>query len=84
MKKQNEIKNEQVTEVKEKKMRQKRKFFLYADGKGFITSGDGSGLPTFNGAELLVFETKAKAVFARDFFLKLKLADSIDILAKVA
>lgn len=76
--------NEQVKEVKVKKERKQRKFFLYVEGSGFVTSGDSNGLPTFNNGEPLFFESRAKAIFARDFFLKLKLADSIDILAKVA
>ena len=83
MKKQNETNNEQVAEVKTKK-KHIRKFFLFADGKGFIYSGDRSGMPSFTAGEPLVFDSRAKAMFARDFFLKLKLADSIDILAKVA
>ena len=85
MKKQNEeTKVENKPEVKVKKTRAKRKFFLYADGKGLITTSDGNSMPTFNSGDVLMFDTKAKAVFARDFFVNVKLAESIDILTKVA
>lgn len=85
MKKQNDKNNEQVAEVNEKKTRQKRKFFLYADGKGFVRAPRELGsLPGFDEGEILCYSTKAKAVFAREFLLGIKIADSIDILAKVA
>ena len=75
----------QVAKVVEVKKEHKlRKYFLYSEGNGFITVGDGSGMPTFNNGEPLFFESRAKAKFARDFFITLKLANSIDILSKVA
>lgn len=79
--------NEKTEEVKvQKREKKSRKFFLYSEGKGFIRldESDTTGMPNFERGELLCFATRAKAMFARDFFLKLKLADSIDILAKVA
>ena len=69
----------------EKKVRAKRKFFLYAQGKGLVVmSNEANSMPTFNDGEALAFDTRAKAMFARDFFLKVNLAESIDILTKVA
>lgn len=69
----------------EKKVRAKRKFFLYAQGKGLVVMSNGANsMPTFNDGEALAFDTRAKAMFARDFFLKVNLAESIDILTKVA
>lgn len=69
----------------QKKERAKRKFFLYAQGKGLVVmSNEANSMPTFNDGEALSFDTRAKAMFARDFFLKVNLAESIDILTKVA
>lgn len=79
--------NEKTEEVKvQKREKKNRKFFLYSDGKGFIRfdESDPVGMPNFEKGELLCFATRAKAIFAKDFFLKVKLADSIDILTKVA
>lgn len=80
MKKQNN--NMKTTEVK---VRKQRKFFLYVDGKGFVRLPREAGsLPNFENGEVLCYTTRAKAMFARDFMLDIKLADSIDILSKVA
>lgn len=80
MKKQNETNNE-ITKVR--KPRAKRLFFLYAEGKGFLAY-DEEGKPTFDcDKELMRFENKREAVFAKDFCKKLNLADNIDIMAKV-
>lgn len=79
--------NEKTEEVKvQKREKKSRKFFLYSEGKGFLRldESDPIGMPNFEKGELLCFATRAKAMFARDFFLKMKLADSIDILTKVA
>ena len=78
-------KNEQKKEVNEqKKERAKRKFFLYAEGKGLVATKPGTGEPTFNDGELVWFNSRSKAMFARDFFVKMAVAEHIDILAKVA
>lgn len=80
MKKQNN--NMKTTEVK---VRKQRKFFLYVDGKGFVRLPREAGsLPNFENGEVLCYTSRAKAMFARDFMLDIKLADSIDILSKVA
>lgn len=78
--------NEKVEVKVQKKEKKSRKFFLYSEGKGFIRldENDPIGMPNFEKGELIHFATRAKAIFARDFFLKVKLADSIDILTKVA
>ena len=77
--------NEKVNEVKVKKERKQRKFFLYVDGKGFVRlPRDTGSLPNFEDGEILCYTTRAKAIFARDFMQDIKLADSIDILSKVA
>lgn len=80
--------NEKVEEAKvqKKEVKKSRKFFLYSEGKGFIRldESDPIGMPNFEKGEAIFFESRAKAIFARDFFLKVKLADSIDILTKVA
>lgn len=68
-----------------KKERTVRKFFLYVDGKGFIRLPREAGtLPSFDKGEILCYTSRAKAMFARDFMVGIKLADSIDILSKVA
>lgn len=79
--------NEKTEEVKvQKREKKNRKFFLYSDGKGFIRfdGKDTSGMPNFEKGDLLQFTSRAEAIFARDFFLKVKIADSIDIFTKVA
>ena len=81
MKKQNETKMNETT-MKPKKERATRKFFLYVEGKGMIAMSNDT--PTFNDGELIWFNTKSKAMFAKDFFVKMKLAENIDILTKVA
>ena len=87
MKKETQVKQVATVNVETKKREKKNhKFFLYADGKGFIRldEKDPIGMPNFEKGDAIFFESRAKAIFARDFFLKVKLADSIDILAKVA
>lgn len=83
MKKTNEKTEQTITK---KRVKRNSKFFLYTEGKGFIRldEKDPIGMPNFEKGELLSFETRAKAIFARDFFLSVKLAESIDILTKVA
>ena len=81
MKKQNETKNETPTQ---KRVRKEHIFFLYVNGKGFIHLDKEVGAaPSFTDGELLSFPSKASANYAREFFLSMKLADSIDIVAKV-
>lgn len=82
MKKQN--KNDNMDNMV-KKERAKRLFFLYVDGKGFIHLDKEVGaMPSFTDGELLSFPTRAGAKYAREFFINLKVADKIDIMAKVA
>ena len=66
-----------------KRERTKKKFFLYVDGKGFVRFGS-SSTPSFDKGEILCYTSFATAKFAREFFISIQLADSIDILAKVA
>lgn len=80
MKKQNN--NMKTTEVK---VRKQRKFFLYVDGKGFVRLPKEAGsLPSFDDGEILCYSTRARAIYARDFMVGIRLADNIDILSKVA
>lgn len=82
MKKQN--KNDNMDNMV-KKERAKRQFFLYVDGKGFIHLDKEVGaMPSFTDGELLSFSTRSSAKFAREFFINLKVAENIDIMAKVA
>ena len=82
MKKQN--KNDNMDNMV-KKERAKRLFFLYVEGKGFIHLDKEVGaMPSFTDGELLSFPTRAGAKYAREFFINLKVADKIDIMAKVA
>lgn len=69
-----------------KRERREHMFFLYAEDKGFIRldENDSMGMPNFENGKPLFFETKAKAIFARDFFISVKLADNIDVLTKIA
>lgn len=75
-----------VEEAKPKRMKKEHKFFLYAEGKGFIrlNEKDPIGMPNFKDGEIIHFATRSKAMFARDFFISVKLAESIDIFAKIA
>lgn len=86
MKKQNITTNTNTNDDdKVKKERSNRLFFLYVDGKGFIHLDKEVGaMPSFTDGELLSFSTRSSAKFAREFFINLKVADKIDIMAKVA
>ena len=85
MKKQNKNDNTNAETIMVKKERAKRLFFLYVDGKGFIHLDKEVGaMPNFTDGELLSFPTRAGAKYAREFFINLKVADKIDIMAKVA
>ena len=78
-------KNNTTTEIPQKKERAKRKFFLYVDGKGFIRLPREVGsLPSFDKGEVLCYTSRASAIYAREFFVGIRLAESIDILSKVA
>lgn len=87
MKKQNEVKNETKNEqmaIKPKRIRRERKFFLYVEGKGFIHLDKEVGaMPNFTDGEILCYTSRASANFAREFFINIKLADKIDLFAKV-
>ena len=78
--------NEKTEEVKVlKKEKKSRKFFLYVDGKGFIHLDKEVGAtPNFDNGEILWYPSRRSALYAREFFISIKLADSIDILTKVA
>lgn len=83
MKKQNEVKN---TAMKtEKKIRTKRTFFLYVEGKGFIYAND-EGLPVFEaeGNDIVKFDQRKMAMFAVEFFKGIKVADDIKVFANIA
>ena len=80
MKKQNE--KNSTTEVKVRRQKKMTTFFLYNDAHGFLR-GNGSSMPNFDDGELIKFNTRSKANFARDFFLSMGVADTLDIFAKV-
>ncbi len=83
MKKQMNTKTEEVKVQKREK--KNRKFFLYVDGKGFIHLDKEVGaVPNFDNGEILWYTSRRSALYAREFFISIKLADSIDILTKVA
>lgn len=86
MKKQNTNKTMNTNDDdKVKKERSNRLFFLYVEGKGFIHLDKEVGaMPNFTDGELLSFPSKSGAKYAREFFINLKLAEKIDIMAKVA
>ena len=82
MKMKNEMKNETTTKVR--KPRAAKEYMLYAEGHGFIYV-DENGMPGFEGTNLLVIESKPKALYAKEFFTnQLKMAESISIFVKVA
>ena len=80
MKKQNE-KNTN-TDAKVRRQRKMTTFFLYNESHGFLR-GDGNGMPSFDAGDFVKFDSRAKANFARDFFVKIGVADKLDIFAKV-
>ena len=69
-----------------KRAKRNHRFFLYAEGKGFIRldDKDPTGMPNFEKGNLLFFTTRAKAIFARNFFIGVRMAESIDVLTKIA
>lgn len=74
-----------VNEVKKPIEKKAKKYFLYVDGKGFIRVPREAGtLPSFTDGEIICYTSRAKAIYAREFFIGIKMADSIDILSKVA
>lgn len=64
------------------KKREVKLFFLYAKGKGFIRLHDYNG-PQFEDGELATFTSRIEAKHARNFFVMMKVAEEIDIMAKV-
>lgn len=79
MKKQNEKNNE----VKVKKERAKKLFFLYADDKGFICEG-ANGLPTIGWKNPITYTERKMAVCAVGFFKMIKLASKVSVFMNIA
>ena len=75
----------EATEVKVRRQKKMTTFFLYVEGRGFIHLDEEVGaMPNFSKGELLSFTSKSSANYAREFFINIKLAEKIDIFAKVA
>ncbi len=70
------------TEVKVRRQKKMTTFFLYNEAHGFLRGSDNE-MPNFDNGEIVKFDSKAKARFARDFFVNMGVADSLDIFAKV-
>lgn len=84
MKKQNEkneVKNV-VAEAKPKRVKKEFIFFLYVPEQGFICSGD-NGFPVIGGENPIHFSQRNKAMYAKEFFKSLKLADDIMLMRNV-
>ena len=88
MKKQKETKNEETKNVvveKPKRVRRERKFMLYVEGEGLIRiDNEGGSMPNFINGHIITYTSRSAALFAREFFLSIKLAENIDIVSKVA
>lgn len=84
--KKNEAMSEVKTEVvKTRKPRAQKLFFLYVNGKGFIRLDKQAGAgPNFTDGEILSFNSKTSAIYARDFFINIGFAEEISIFAKIA
>lgn len=84
--KKNENNAETKVEAKKmsKKIRTKRTFFLYVEGKGFIYAND-EGLPVFEaeGNDIVKFDQRKMAMFAVEFFKGIKVADDIKVFANI-
>jgi len=82
--KQNNEKNETPEAAKPRRVRRERKFMLYVEGQGLIRiDNEGGAMPNFTTGHIITYTSRSAAVFAREFFLSIKLAESIDIVAKV-
>jgi len=82
--KKNEVEKADVVE-KPKRIRRERKFLLYVEGQGLIRiDNEGGAMPNFTTGHIITYTSRSAALFAREFFLSIKLAESIDIVAKVA
>lgn len=84
MKKQNETKTAAKVEesvAKQKRIKKEHLFFLYVPERGFICAGD--GMPTVGGSDPIHFSLRSKAKYAAEFFKTLKIADEIQLFAKV-
>lgn len=82
MKKQNEVKNEQ-TNAKPRRMKKVHTFFLYVDGKGFISANETGGMPVVGWKKPTSFSVRSKAAYAAEFFKQIGVADEIRIFTNV-
>ena len=83
--KQNNAKMNTSEAEKPKRVRKERKFLLYVEGQGLIRiDNEGGAMPNFTTGHIITYTSRSAALFAREFFLSIKLAENIDIVAKVA
>lgn len=86
MKKQNETKNEVKNEqlaAKPRRMKKARAFFLYVDGRGFISASDNGGMPVVGWKKPTSFSIRSKAMYAAEFFKQIGVADDIRVFMNI-
>lgn len=83
MKKQtkNEAINEQTT-AKPKRVKREHMFFLYVEGKGFISAGV-NGMPEVGWKKPTSFSVRSKAAYAAEFFKQIGVADDIKLFMNI-
>ena len=62
----------------------KKSFFLYVPENGFICcSKEVGAMPTYNTKDILTFDSKKMAEYAKEFLMNIKFANNINIVATI-
>lgn len=83
-KKTDKTKTNETVEVKRKYTKNEKQFFLYVPENGFICcSKEVGAMPTYNTKDILTFDSKKMAEYAKEFFMNIKFANNINIVATI-
>lgn len=83
-KKTDKTKTAETVEVKQKYTKNKKTFFLYVPENGFICcSKEVGAMPTYNTKDILTFDSKKMAEYAKEFLMNIKFANNINIVTTI-
>lgn len=83
-KKTDKTKTTETVEVKQKYTKNKKTFFLYVPENGFICcSKEVGAMPTYNTKDILTFDSKKMAEYAKEFLMNIKFANNINIVTTI-
>lgn len=83
-KKTDKTKTTETVEVKQKYIKNKKTFFLYVPENGFICcSKEVGAMPTYNTKDILTFDSKKMAEYAKEFLMNIKFANNINIVTTI-